>query len=112
MRFSAATIFGLAASATAAVLPRSQLGSWDVSVLKTAAANGYNSQSVTAVYTSDETTEPITKKCSYAYNPTVEPKESNSCDEGFSATYDGTSTFSPVSETSMYTLLCRGMRVC
>lgn len=95
MRFSTATILGLAATATAAVLPRSQLGSWAVSVSKSAYANGYQSQTATAVYTSDSYPEGITSTCSYVYNPQVTEgeKETNVCDEGFSYSFDGQSKF-------------------
>lgn len=91
MRFTTA-LLSLAATASAAVLPRSQLGSWDVSVSKSAYANGYNSQTVTAVYTSDSYPEGVNKKCEYVFNPAAEgEKETSSCDEGFWYEYDGAS---------------------
>lgn len=91
MRFSTATVLGLAASATAAVLPRSQLGSWTISISKSAYANGYQTQTATAVYTSDSYPEGITSTCSYVYNPTVTEgeKETKRCDEGFTYSFGG-----------------------
>lgn len=89
MRFSTATVLGLAASATAAVLPRSQLGSWTVSVSESSYANGYKTRSATAVYTSDSYPEGITSTCSFVANPVA--TETDTCDEGFTYTYDGTS---------------------
>lgn len=91
MRFSTA-LFALAATATASVLPRSELGSWDVSVYKATSASGYQSQTVTAVYTSDSYPEGVTSVCKYVNNPRAEgDKETSECDEGFSYEYDGQS---------------------
>lgn len=96
MHFSNIFTLGFAASACAAVLPRSQLGSWTVSVSKSAYTNGYQSQTATAIYTSDSYPEGITSTCSYVYNPTVEnpeEKETNTCDEGFTYDFDGQSEY-------------------
>jgi hypothetical protein len=93
MRFSTATVLGLAASTFAAVLPRSELGSWAVSFSKASFANGLKSEDVTAVYTSDSYPEGITSKCTYTYTPWETPEESNSCDEGFTYSFDGQSAF-------------------
>ncbi|KAF9695280.1 hypothetical protein EKO04_007009 [Ascochyta lentis] len=92
MRLTTTTLLSLAATSTAAVLPRSQLGSWTLSVSKSAYANGYNSQTATAIYTSDSYPDGITSTCKYVYNPAVaegEPKETDTCDEGFSYSFDG-----------------------
>ncbi|KAF1933492.1 uncharacterized protein M421DRAFT_894 [Didymella exigua CBS 183.55] len=92
MRFSTAAILPLAALASAAVLPRSQLGSWAVSVSKSAFANGFQSETATAVYTSDSYPAGITSSCSYEYDPTVTEgdKGTTTCTEGFTYSYDGT----------------------
>lgn len=93
MRFSTAMIIPLAALASAAVLPRSELGSWAVSISKSAYANGYQSMTATAVYTSDAYPESISSTCNYVYNPSAaaDSKETNVCSEGFEYSFDGTS---------------------
>ncbi|KAH7357419.1 hypothetical protein BKA66DRAFT_245416 [Pyrenochaeta sp. MPI-SDFR-AT-0127] len=81
---------GLATSSLAAVLPRSQYGSWDVSVTKSAFANGFQSQTVSAVFTSDSYPEGVTSTCSWVNNPANDPSETSSCDNAsFSYEYDG-----------------------
>lgn len=81
---------GLATSSLAAVLPRSQYGSWDVSVSKSAYANGRKSETVTAVFTSDAYPEGLTSTCKYELSPPA--AETSSCDnESFSYAYDGSS---------------------
>lgn len=86
------SLLALAATASAAVLPRSELGSWDITVVKSTSASGYQSQTATAVYTSDSYPEGVTKECKYEYNPRAEgEKETNECDDGFSYEFDGQS---------------------
>lgn len=85
-------ILTLSASSLAAVVPRSQYGAWDVAVSKSAYANGFKSQTVSAIFTSDSYPEGIKSTCKYVYNPASEPKESSECDnEAFSYQYDGQS---------------------
>lgn len=84
-------VLALSALSTAAVLPRSDLGSWNVTIVKSAYANGYRSEVSTAVYTSESYPEGVSAECRYVLNPAVRPAESSSCDEGFSVEYDGKS---------------------
>ena len=95
MRFQSVSVLGLATSSLAAVLPRSATGSWDVTVSKSAYANGYQTQNVVANYTSDSYPEGIVSSCSYVFNPTSTPQETSGCDnDAFSYEYDGQSKFS------------------
>ena len=88
-------LLAASASASATVLPRSQLGSWALSVSKSAYANGYQSETATGVYTSDSYPDGISSGCSYVYNPAASEgeKETRRCDEGFSYAFDGQSKF-------------------
>lgn len=93
MRYTTA-LLALAASASAAVLPRSQLGSWDVKVAKSAYANGYQTETATAVYTSDSYPEGVSKKCTFVSDPRVAGEKAGlTCDEGFTYSFDGQSEF-------------------
>ncbi|PSN61189.1 hypothetical protein BS50DRAFT_625467 [Corynespora cassiicola Philippines] len=97
MRFTFAAVSTLIAAASAAAVPRSDMGSWAVSVVKNSAANGYKSEDITAVYTNSELPEAITSTCSFK-NLTPEGvfQESKVCDpESFDYTlsYEGTSWF-------------------
>lgn len=84
--------FAFTTSSLALVLPRSQYGSWAVSVSKSAYANGYQSQTVSANFTSDAYPTGIVSTCKYVYNPMAEPHESSGCDnEAFSYEYDSQS---------------------
>ena len=89
------TLLALAATASAAVLPRSDLGSWAITISKSAFANGHQSQTASAVYTSDAYPEGIARTCSYVYNPAVTEgeKETSTCDDGFGYSFDGQSTW-------------------
>ncbi|CAO2649623.1 Nn.00g070080.m01.CDS01 [Neocucurbitaria sp. VM-36] len=90
MHFSTLTVLGLATTSLASVLPRSQYGSWSVSVSKSAYANGFQSQTVSANFTSTSYPSGIISTCKYENNPTKTPAESSSCDnEAFEYTYDG-----------------------
>lgn len=90
MYFSTLTLLGLATTSLASVLPRSQYGSWAVSVSKSAYANGYQSQTVTANFTSTSYPSGIVSTCQWERNPANTPAETSSCDnEAFSYTYDG-----------------------
>lgn len=88
MLFTALSILGLSALSSAAAVPRSTYGSWDVTIVQSSYANGYRSQEATAVYTSDSYPDGITSKCKYEYNPAATPNTTDSCDQGFSYTYD------------------------
>ena len=96
MHFSSVALLSLATTTSlASVLPRSQKGSWAVSVTKSAFANGYQSQTVVANYTSKSYPSGIVSTCNYAYNPANTPAETSSCDnEAFSYEYDGASKWS------------------
>ncbi|KAH6625207.1 hypothetical protein C7974DRAFT_413739 [Boeremia exigua] len=89
MHFSTALLLALTASASAAVLPRSQLGSWEFSLYRSAYASGYQSTIATAVYTSESYPEGLRKECTHILNPFAEPIQTDKCDEGFSYSYDG-----------------------
>ncbi|KAJ4341556.1 hypothetical protein N0V95_007174 [Ascochyta clinopodiicola] len=86
------TLLPLAASTSAILLPRSDLGSWSLSVSKSAYANGYSQQTATANYTSTTYPAGISRACKYEYNPTVpagEDREADECDAGFTYSFDG-----------------------
>ncbi|KAH6614350.1 hypothetical protein C7974DRAFT_380676 [Boeremia exigua] len=88
------TLFTLAAAtAVNAANAASHLGAWNVTISKSAYANGYRSQTVLADFASDAYAgdDIIRTVCKYEYNPTADPKETKSCEPNtFSYEYDGT----------------------
>lgn len=83
MRFSAATLLALAASATAAVIPRSQYGQFKTSV--TVLNDGR--QFVSATYTSDSYPDGLRSSC-------VLNSGADGCDRAaFKSEWDGESTY-------------------
>jgi hypothetical protein len=100
MRFTiAAPIAALAASVAA-----SELGSWNVTLTKSSFVNGYQSESVNAIFVSDSYLSPgLITECKTVHDPNATPKDSSSCEpaaNGFSYEYDGTSKL-PLSSTHL-----------
>lgn len=106
MLFTALSILGLSALSSAAAVPRSTYGSWDVTIVQSSYANGYRSQEATAVYTSDSYPDGITSKCKYEYNPAATPNTTDSCDQGFSYTYDSYNSSKCIPKTSLVNVDC------
>jgi hypothetical protein len=87
MRFSAASLLALAASATAAVLPRSDLGSFDttVTILE---GNTPKEFFLSTKYTSEAYPDGLRASC--VFNAPGWPAGESRCDHTYaSATYDG-----------------------
>ncbi|KAJ4367126.1 hypothetical protein N0V83_007656 [Neocucurbitaria cava] len=80
MQFTTLTLLSLAATGFSAVLPRSQYGAWDVKYSKSAYANGYQSLTLTANFTSESYPAGILSTCTTVRNPAVSLNETSSCD--------------------------------
>jgi hypothetical protein len=63
MRFTIATIAAMAVSASATVLPRSDLGGWNVSYVQTGGSDRTHSEHVHAVYANAELADNIAVDC-------------------------------------------------
>lgn len=96
MLFQSTLFLAIAASASAAVVPRSANGEWFVTFTRSAYASGYTSEVAVGNYTSDSYPEGIVSQCDREYNPAATPKEVITCNNGFSATWDGESKFDTI----------------
>jgi hypothetical protein len=87
----------LALAASAASASASDMGSWNVTMEKSAYANGYFSYNVNAIYVSDSYPSPgVITNCKSVHNPTADPADTSSCEpaaNGFSYEYSGTSKY-------------------
>jgi hypothetical protein len=99
MQFTTA-LFALAAATAANAA--SDLGTWNVTIITSSAANGYNSRTVLADFASDAYADVtpdaytgddvIRIVCKYEYIPNANPRETSSCEPNtFSYEYDGAS---------------------
>ncbi|KAH8724156.1 hypothetical protein GQ44DRAFT_709239 [Phaeosphaeriaceae sp. PMI808] len=84
MRFSATTLLALTASASAAVLPRSQYGSWDVVLEEKSSGEQY----MDATFTSDAYPNGLRSAC--ISNPTATPAYFRCNRAAITYSYDGT----------------------
>ncbi|KAF2024908.1 hypothetical protein EK21DRAFT_93677 [Setomelanomma holmii] len=91
MHFTTPLLTLLASTSLAAVLPRSGLGSWAVTINKASYANGYKSLDISAVYTSDSYPDGISSSCSTVKPSAADPEQPRTCSAGFEASYDGSS---------------------
>jgi hypothetical protein len=98
MQFTTA-LFALAAATAASAA--SDLGAWNVTITKSAYANGYETQTVLADFASDAYAgdNVIRSVCKYTSDPDANPKVTSSCEPNtFSYEYDGQSKFHPPCE--------------
>ncbi|KAF4831324.1 hypothetical protein CGCTS75_v005328 [Colletotrichum tropicale] len=86
MRFTITSVLALAATSTAAVLPRADYGYWDFTGSASYPVSGYNSYRVDATYHNSELEAPIEVSCSYLYNPQTKTETASCSDPSF--TYD------------------------
>ena len=92
MQFTLSTaILALAATTTASMAPRSEMGSWSIVVTKSAYANGFQSQTIAGNFSSPSYPDGIVSTCSVVRDPAVSLEEQKTCDDAFSAEYDGQS---------------------
>ncbi|KAF9694419.1 hypothetical protein EKO04_007234 [Ascochyta lentis] len=91
MRFTTATIVAtLAAAATATVIPRSDLGAWNVTISSTGGSDRARTETVTGLYANSQLTDNIPVNCHFQGMLDGEVINKLTCDpESFSYTFEG-----------------------
>ncbi|KZM18951.1 uncharacterized protein EKO05_0009399 [Ascochyta rabiei] len=90
MRFTIATIAAMAAAAGATVIPRSDLGAWNVTVTRYGGADRAHGEIVTGVYANDQLADNIPVTCRFDNLINGEIVQKTTCNpDSFSYKLDG-----------------------
>ncbi|KAJ4335270.1 hypothetical protein N0V95_008943 [Ascochyta clinopodiicola] len=90
MRFTIATVAAMAAAATATVIPRSDLGAWNVTISTYGGADRSHGETVTGVYANAELADNIPVTCRFDTMLNGEVVNKKTCDpESFSYEFEG-----------------------
>ncbi|TDZ16948.1 hypothetical protein Cob_v010148 [Colletotrichum orbiculare MAFF 240422] len=102
MRFIAAAILAIAATASAsAVQRRTDYGYWDFTGSCSFPASGYKSYRVAATYHNAEIADPIEVTCSYLYSPPDKSVAASCSDPSFSYDFGHVGMATPVTNVTL-----------